>query len=70
MEGGGFTRGVDTLEEEGGVGESTGRKTMPVGFCFCRASCGTSKSSSSESDLDGFRTIFVKGGGTSLSDGI
>ena len=63
--GGGLTTGVDTLEEvEGGGGESTGRKTMPVGFCFVRASCGTSESSSSESDSDGFRTIYVRGGGT------
>ena len=68
--GGGFTEGVDTLEEVGGGGESTGRKIMLVGFCFFGASCGTFESSSFESDSDGFRTISVRGGGTSLSDEI
>ena len=47
--GGGFTTGVNILEEGGGR-ESTGRKTMLVGFCFFGASCGTSESSSYESD--------------------
>ena len=64
--GGGFTEGVDTLEEvEGGGGESTSRKTMSVDFYVFGASYGTSESSSSESDSDGFRTISVVGGGTS-----
>ena len=64
-EGGEFTTCVKTLEEgEEGVG-STGRKMMPVGFCFFGASFGTSKSSSSESDSEGFRGISVRGGGTS-----
>ena len=63
--GGGFTIGVNTLEEGEGGGGSTGRKIMPVGFCFFRASYGTFESSSSELDLDGFRTISVGGGGTS-----
>ena len=58
--GGEFT----TVEEGEGVG-STGRKMMPVGFCFFGASFGTSKSSSSESDSEGFRGISVRGGGTS-----
>ena len=54
--GGGFTTGVNKLEDGEGGG-STGRKIMPVGFCFFGASCGTFKSSSSESNSDGFRTI-------------
>ena len=45
VEGGGFT-----TVEEGEGGGSTGRKMMPVGFCFLGASFGTSESSSSESD--------------------
>ena len=57
--GGGFT-----TVEEGEGGGSTGRKMMPVGFCFFGASCGTSESSASESDSNGFRTISVRGGGT------
>ena len=57
--GGEFT----TVEEGEGVG-STGQKMMPVGFCFLGASFGTSESSSSESDLEGFRGISVGGGGT------
>ena len=65
MGGGGFIRGVDTLKVEEGGGESTSQKTMPVGFCFFRASWGTSESSSSKSDSDGFRGISVGGGGTS-----
>ena len=67
VEGGGgrFTTGVNILEEGEGGGGSTGRKIMPVGFCFFGASCGTSESSSSESDSDGFRRISVRGGGTS-----
>ena len=61
VEGGGeFT----TVEEGEGVG-STGRKMMLVGFCFLGASFGTSESSSSESDSEGFRGISVGGGGTS-----
>ena len=63
--GGRFTTGVNTVEEVEGRGGSTGRKIMPVGFCFFGASCGTFKSSSSESDSDDFRAIFVEGGGTS-----
>ena len=63
--GGGCTTGVSTGEEgEGGEG-STGRKMMPVGFYFLGASFGTSESSSSESDSEGFRGISVGGGGTS-----
>ena len=66
VEGGGeFTTGVNTLEEGEGGGASTGRKMMPVGFCFFRASWETSESSSFESDSDGFREISVGGGGTS-----
>ena len=61
---GGFTTCVNTLEEGEGGG-STGRKIMPVGFCFFGASCGTSESSSSESDSDGFRTFSIGGGGAS-----
>ena len=57
--GGEFT----TVEEGEGVG-STGRKMMPVGFCFLGASFGTSESSSSESDSEDFRGISVGGGGT------
>ena len=65
-EGGGkVTTGVNTLEEGEGGGGSTGRKMMPVSFCFFGASCGTSESSSSESDSEGFRGISVGGGGTS-----
>ena len=61
VEGGGeFT----TVEEGEGVG-STGRKMMPVSFCFLGASFGTSESSSSESDSEGFRRISDGGGGTS-----
>ena len=62
--GGGFTTGVDTREDVEGGGGSTSRKIMLVGFCFFGASCGTSESSSSESDSDGFRTISAGGGGT------
>ena len=58
--GGGFT-----IVEEGEGGGSTGQKMMPVGFCFLGASFGTSESSSSESDSEGFRGISVGGGGTS-----
>ena len=58
--GGGFT----TVEDEEGGG-STGQKMMPVDFCFFGASFGTSESSSSESDSEGFRGISVGGGGTS-----
>ena len=58
--GGGFT-----TVEEGEGGGSTGRKMMLVGFCFLGASFGTSESSSSESDSEGFRGISVGGGGTS-----
>ena len=58
--GGEFT----TVEEGEGVG-STGRKMMPVGFFFLGAAFGTSESSSSESDSEGFRGISVGGGGTS-----
>ena len=68
--GGGFTTDVNTLEEGEGGGGSTGRKIMPVDFCFFGASCGTSESSSSESDSEGFRGISIGGGGTNLSDGI
>ena len=57
--GGGFTTGVNTLEDREGGGGSTGRKIMPVGFCFFGASCETFESSSSESDSDGFREISV-----------
>ena len=63
--GGGFTTCVNTLEEGEGGGGSTGRKIMLVGFCFFGASYGTSESSSSESDSEGFRGISVGGGGTS-----
>ena len=63
--GGGFTTDVNTLEEGEGGGGSTGRKMMLVDFCFFGAPFGTSKSSSSESDLEGFRGISVAGGGTS-----
>ena len=59
-EGGEFT----TMEEGEGEG-STSRKMMPVGFCFLGAAFGTSESSSSESDSEGFRGISVGGGGTS-----
>ena len=60
-----FTTCVKTQEEgEEGVG-STGRKMMLVGFCFFGASFGTSESSSSESGSEGFKGIFVGGGGTS-----
>ena len=62
--GGGFTTGVNTREEVEGGGGSTGRKIMPVGFCFFGASYGTSESSSFESDLKGFRGISVGGGDT------
>ena len=66
VEGGrGFTTGVSTGEEGEGGGGSTGRKMMPVDFCFFGASFGTSESSSSESDSEGFRGISVGGGGTS-----
>ena len=58
--GGGFT----TVEEGEGVG-STSRKMMPVGFFFLGAAFGTSESSSSESDSEGFRGISNGGGGTS-----
>ena len=58
--GGEFT----TVEEGEGVG-STGRKMMSVGFFFLGAAFGTSESSSSESDSEGFREISVGGGGTS-----
>ena len=58
--GGEFT----TVEEGEGVG-STGRKMMPVGFYFLRASFGTSESSSSESDSESLIGISVGGGGTS-----
>ena len=68
--GGGFTTGVDTQEEVEGGGGSTGRKIMPVGFCFFEAFCGTFEYYSFESDSDGFRTISVGGGGTSLYDEI
>ena len=65
------TRDVDTAKElEGGGGELIGRKTKPVGFFFFGAFFRTVESSSSESDSDGFRTISVRGGGTSVSDGI
>ena len=37
--GGGFTTGVNALEEGEGGG-STGRKIMPVAFCFFGASLG------------------------------
>ena len=57
--------GEFTMVEEGEGEGSTGRKMMPVGFCFFRASFGTSESSSSESDSEGFRGISVGGGGTS-----
>ena len=50
--GGGFT----TVEEGEGV-RSTGRKMMPVGFCFLGASFGTFESSSAESNSEGFRGI-------------
>ena len=60
QDGGEFT----TVEEGEGVG-STGRKMMPVGFFFLGAAFGTSESSSSESDSEGFRGISVGGGGTS-----
>ena len=79
----GFPEGVDILEEvegggggftisvEEGEGGSTGRKTMPVGFFFfLKTAFESSKSSSSESDSDGFRIIFVGRGGTNLSDKI
>ena len=62
--GGGFTTGVNTVEEGGGGGGSTGRKMMPVGFCFLGASFGTFESFSSESDSEGFRGISIGGGGT------
>ena len=62
--GGGFTTGVNTVEEVKGGGGSTGRKIMPVGFCFFGVSCENFESPSSESDSDGFRTISVGGGGT------
>ena len=61
--GGGFTTGVNILEEGEGVG-STGRKMMLVGFFFLGAAFGTSESSSSESDSEGFRGISDGGGGT------
>ena len=48
--GGGFTTGVNTPEDREGGGRSTGRKIMPVDFCFFGASCGTSESSFFESD--------------------
>ena len=63
--GGGCTTDGSTGEEGEGGGGSTGRKMMPVGFCFFGASFGTSESSSSESDSEGFRGISVGGGGTS-----
>ena len=67
--GGGDTRKVDTTEElEGGGRDSTGQKIMSGGFFFFRAFFGTAKSSSSESDLDGFKTSSVEGGGTSIFD--
>ena len=62
---GGFTTGVNTVEEGEGGGGSTGRKMMLVGFYFFGASFGTSESSSSESDSEDFRGISVGGGGTS-----
>ena len=65
VEGGEFTTGESIREEGEGGGGSTGRKMMPVGFCFFGASFGTSESSSSESDSKGFRGISVRGGGTS-----
>ena len=59
VEGGGgeFTTGVNILEEGEGGGGSTGRKMMPVGFCFFGAACETFESSFSESDSNGFRVI-------------
>ena len=60
VEGGEFT-----IVEEGEGEGSTGRKMMPVGFCFLGAAFGMSESSSSESDSKGFRGISVGGGGTS-----
>ena len=67
----GGTWDVHTAEElEGGGGESTGQKTMPVGFFFFEAFFGTAKSSSSELDVDGFKTNSVGGGGTNLSNRI
>ena len=63
--GGGCTTGGSIREEGEGGGGSTGRKMMPVGFCFFGASFGTSEYSSSESDSEGFRGISVGGGGTS-----
>ena len=62
--GGGCTISVDTGEDGEGGGGSTGRKIMLVGFCFIGASCGTSESSSSESNSDDFRAISIGGGGT------
>ena len=57
--------GEFTIVEEGEGEGSTGRKMMPVGFCFLGAAFGTSESSSSESDSEGFRGISDGGGGTS-----
>ena len=57
--------GEFTIVEEGEGEGSTGRKMMPVGFFFLGAAFGTSESSSSESDSEGFRGISVGGGGTS-----
>ena len=57
-------REFTTVEEGEGVG-STGQKMMPVGFFFLGVAFGTSESSSSESDSDGFRGISVGGGETS-----
>ena len=57
--------GEFTIVEEGEGEGSTGRKMMPVGFCFLGATFGTSESSLSQSDSEGFRGISVGGGGTS-----
>ena len=62
--GGECTTGVNIVEEGEGGGGSTDRKMMPVGFYFFGASYGTSESSTSESDSEGFRGISVGGGGT------
>ena len=56
--------GEFTIVEEGEGEGSTGRKMMPVGFFFLGATFGTSESSSSESDSEGFRGISIEGGGT------
>ena len=58
--------GGEFIMVEEGEGEgSTGRKMMLVGFYFLGAAFGTSESSSSESDSEGFRGISDGGGGTS-----